>query len=272
MLWNRGRLALAFGHNNGKISDIHSTGTLIGFNPDGTPFYNGGGSQHPGQVCLAADGDGFVLAQIFDQGIGLSTLKMNSPTSVRSDFVLVYEIPRANPAEELLQIAGILSTERGYHVVFASGQGWLWSNRGNNELGKNGACEIKSMFVSRNFDTLPKFDWWGNVRKAQGNFPLTTLHRTTTNESFLRPVMIPDQDGVIIACEQWASVPENQRKDRLEEREATGAWTLRMTRDGAIANRKYHPGIRVQRVRVAEVATGRVDQRRRSGPDRDACR
>jgi hypothetical protein len=170
MLFNQGKLLLAFGHSNGSAEDIHSTGTLIGVNTDGSPAYNEGGEQHPGEIALASDGSGFVKAQIFDQGIGLSKLIREGNRLRWSNFVLVYEIPRDNPAEELLQIAGIVPTEDSYLLVFASGKGWLWSSP-RHDLGTDGDCQIKVMKVARDFDKHPKFDWWNDVRHAKAIIP-----------------------------------------------------------------------------------------------------
>lgn len=65
MAYGGGTLVLALGHNNGQATDIHETGNIIGIGTDGSVRYGGGGEQHPGNVKLAVDGNGFVKAQNF---------------------------------------------------------------------------------------------------------------------------------------------------------------------------------------------------------------
>lgn len=243
MLFNQGKLLLAFGHSNGTAEDIHSTGTLIGINSDGSPAYNEGGEQHPGEVALALDGTGFVKAQIFDQGIGLSKMVREGNNLRWTNFVLVYEIPRANQAEELLQIAGIVPTENGYLLVFASGKGWLWSTP-QHDLGTDGDCQIKVMKVARDFDKHPKFDWWNNVRHAQGNYPLTTLARPAQNKSFIRPTLCRLPDGrAIVACEQWT-------KSGFET-SPEGIVSIMLGADGRSQATQFHANARIQRSAVS---------------------
>ncbi len=243
MLYNNGTLALAFGHNNGQATDIHQTGALIGIGTDGSVKYGNGGGQHPGQVKLAVTNNGFIKAQIFDQGIGLSTLKQVNGVYQWSDFVLVYEIPRANPAEEALTIAGVLPLPDGFLLVFSSGKGWLW-NFNKAELGTDGSCAIKTMKVSSNFDQLPKFDWWNNVRKAQGNFQLQNVSLPPAGKSFIRPVaqFFPDGRSLVI-YEQWGK-PANGFGNATPEGVRA---TLLDTSGNPIANSQLFAGLRIQK-------------------------
>lgn len=237
MVHNRGTLLWAFGHNNGSPSDIHQTGTLIGLGTDGRAVYDGGGEQHPAYVSIAPDGDGFVAAQIFDQGIGLSTMKKEGGKFVWSNFVLVYEIPRANQAEEALQIAGIIPTADAYLLVFSSGKGWLW-NFNQAELGLDGACGIRYQKIARDFDKLPKFDWWNNVRKAQGGYAVQSIAEPTFGKSHVRAIAAPRADGKgVVVFEQWAG-PDKYEGVRAVLFDANG----RTTGDDT-----FHPGVRVQK-------------------------
>ena len=223
-----GLLALAFGHNNGAPDNIHQTGALIGLSTDGAARYNVGGGQHCIQECLAVDGDAIVMAQVFDQGIGLSRLSRSGDRWTWSDFVLVYEIKRSNQAEESLVLAGIVPGPAGYSIVFSAGKGWLWRQR-SFDHGLDGGCEIKLLQVARNFEaTLPKFSWPDNVHQ-QGNFPIITLARPDANRSYVRPVIAPLAGSeAIVAFEEW------RKPNRADAPELNGIKAVRFNAAGDI--------------------------------------
>ena len=244
MVHSTGTLALAFGHNNGQPGNIHSTGSLIGIGTDGSVRYGNGGEQHPMQVRLAADGAGFVAAQIFDQGIGLSTLKPGADGTMEwSDFVLVYEIPRQNPYEEALSIGGIIVQQDRYLLVFSSGNGWL-ADFGDSEHGRDGSCRVACMSVGRDFHQLPKFDWYNGVRHAQGNFPLTVIAAPEAGRSFVRPVVSRLEDGrSMVAFEQW-----HNRGDGFSPPTHEGTRAVLLNQAGQVAGHSpLFEGIRIQR-------------------------
>lgn len=200
LVYANGTLTLGFGHNNGQANDIHNTGALIGIGTDGSVKYNGGGEQHTGHIRLGVDGTNFVKAQTFDQGLGLSTLKRSGDKYVWSNFVLLHELDQS---KEHLYIGGIVPTADNFLLIFSTGPGYLWYGQ-NFEHGTGGGSAIKMRKVARNFDALPKFDWWNNVRTAQGNFPLTTIAAPPAGKSFLRPIVTPLPGGSsIVAYEQW---------------------------------------------------------------------
>ena len=100
-------------------------------------------------------------------------------------------------------MAGIVPVPDGYLVVFCSGKGWLWRQR-TYDHGLDGSCAIKVMKVARDFDRLPKFDWWENVRHAQGDYPLLTLAEPPVGKSYVRPVVASlSGDQSIVVFEQW---------------------------------------------------------------------
>jgi type II secretory pathway pseudopilin PulG len=239
MVINGDKLLLTYGHNNGQFSDIHSTGSIIAISTDGTAVYSDGGEQHPGQEFAAVDGDGYVIAQTFDQGLGLSTMKPENGRWKWSNFVLIHEL---NPANDgTIQIGGIVPTSDGYQVVYASGGGWVWNNR-EYEPGAGGDCAIVVMHVRRDFDTLPKFDWWQGIRNAQGNFIRTTLIQARPNRSLLRPLVIPrGDDTYLVVCEQWG---END----IGGDDPMGVIAQAMSADGQPqGDARFFPGIRIQK-------------------------
>ena len=237
-----GLLALAFGHNNGAANNVHQTGTLIGLDINGNSLYNGGAEQHPAQECLAVDGDGIVMSQVFDQGIGLSTLKRVNGKFVWSDYVLVYEITRPNPHSETLVVAGIIPTPNAYLLVFTTGTGWLWRQRGFDH-GLDGGCTIKVMKVARDFDTLPKFRW-PDSKNQQGNYPLTALAAPADGKSYVRPVVATLGNGEgIVAFEQWGRPNQQFGAPALD-----GVRAVRFNAQGAVqATGEVYPQTRIPR-------------------------
>ncbi len=242
MVYANGALALSLGHNNGAAADIHNTGLVVGVGTDGSALYGGGGEQHSGHIRLAVDGGNFLQAQTNDLGIGLSTLKRNGDKYVWSNFVLVYEIPRANKHEEALSIAGIVPTPDSYLLIFSSGKGWLWTFR-QIEQGGAGACEIKMLRVARNFDTLPKLDWWAGIRTAQGNFPLMNIAVPAGDKSYLRPIVTPLADGrSIVAYEQWG------KPNEFTQPAAEGVRAVLLDANGNVQRQsELFAGLRIQR-------------------------
>ncbi len=157
--------------------------------------------------------------------------------------MLVYEITRQKPAEEALAIAGIVPVPDGYLLIFSSGKGWLW-NFNKAEVGTDGSCAIKVMHISRNFDQLPVFDWWKNVRHAQGNFPLRSIADPQPGQSFIRPIVQQLPDGrSLVVYEQW-----NNPGDGFNPASAAGVRAPLIDAAGnAQAHSQLFPGLRIQK-------------------------
>lgn len=207
-----GGLAFAFGMNN---MDSHSTSNLIAVRAIkqdrmvyGVPsLYAGGGSQHSADVRLIHDGTDFVMAQVFEAGVGLS--KLTDGGKKWSDQILIFrnEGKNRDGSSGHTRIGGIAKTaDGGYLVLIAHAKGGM-GNYYPRDWHLAEDMPLYAVKVPGNFESTKKFDWVKPQYKIPddvGKFDQRAIVTPPADRALIRPNLVDLKDGsYLVVAEDW---------------------------------------------------------------------
>lgn len=190
LLQNRGKFLLGFGHDDVQAPD-RTVGALLAIQGNGTPVYQQGGSGLASGIRLARDGDGFVVAQVLTEGIGISKVLSEGDRLRWTGHVLVQDVDLSRG--QRLQIAGIVPTPKGYLLVTSGETLAAYAPSVN---------AVSARLVSRSFESLPRYKAGQAV--LQGNFDPLYIN---VGVAFPRSFVVPLTNGrSIVVAEEWNTV------------------------------------------------------------------
>lgn len=214
LVYGAGIVAATFGHGNyGADNVMHETGALIGVTTNGQSAYRGGAENHYMDFRMMFDGQRFVRAQEFDQGIAMSTLSRDSSGQWKwSGDKHVVKTPNPGPPwgnnlVHLTRMGQIVTTRTHYLLPYAYDDAG-WAVIGENEEWAGDVQGAKLMMLrvpKQGLEDAPNVTV-GSWPMAPGASSQELARPTTPTNNIMRPRIVKlSENRFVILYEEWSA-------------------------------------------------------------------